>query len=289
MSIQRVSNLPHVPLRKQDSHKGTFGRVLIVAGSPGMSGAAVLSGLGALRSGAGLVYIATSKSVLPIVASAEPSYLTIPLIDDDSGRLKKAALEAITSASQGKDAIAIGPGLGVTPATRKIVRTLFESVEQPMVIDADGLNCLAEEKIDWKSAAGPRVLTPHPGEFARLIDSDISTVQQNREELAVTFAADAGVVLLLKGAGTIVTDGERVYTNTTGNAGMSTGGTGDVLTGIITALLAQKFEPFAAAQLGAFLHGLAGDIAAEELTHPGLIASDLPQYLPKAWKRLQQG
>ncbi|WP_437229399.1 NAD(P)H-hydrate dehydratase [Planctomicrobium sp. SH661] len=285
--IQRVTTLPHIPTRPGDSHKGTFGRVLIVAGSPGMSGAAALSGLGALRGGAGLVYVAVPSSILPIVAAIEPSYLTVPLDVDRNGELGPASLGEVWAAIDGKSACAIGPGLGTHKHARAVVQSVYADAEIPLVVDADALNCLSENTEAIRKHAGPRILTPHPGEFARLIDSDIATVQPRREELAVKFAAENDVVLVLKGQGTIVTDGTQVYTNTTGNSGMSTGGTGDVLTGLTTALLAQKMAPFQAAQFAVFLHGRAGDLAAAELSQPGLIASDLAKYLGRAWLSVQ--
>jgi NAD(P)H-hydrate epimerase len=155
-----------------------------------------------------------------------------------------------------------------------------------MVVDADALNALATQTARLTQHAGPRILTPHPGEFARLIGSDIPTVQSARQKLASEFAARHEIVVVLKGRGSVVTDGARTAVNATGNSGMATGGTGDVLTGLIAALLAQGMEPFDAARLGVRLHGLAGDLAAAELSEPGLIASDLPRYLPRAWREL---
>ncbi|HID21637.1 MAG TPA: NAD(P)H-hydrate dehydratase, partial [Planctomycetaceae bacterium] len=258
--------------------------------SRGMSGAASLAGLGALRGGAGLVYLAVPESVLSIVASAEASYLTIPLPSDpDRGTLADEALPAVQTAVEGKDAVAIGPGLGNRPSVGRIVTWAAERVTHPLVIDADGLNVLAGHTDLLKRAAGPRVLTPHPGDFARLIGTDIRTVQAQREELAARFAAEHGVVVVLKGHGTVITDGQRLAVNPTGNSGMATGGSGDVLTGLIAALLGQRMNAFDAAQLGAHLHGLAGDLAAKELSDVALIASDLPNFLGRAWKEMQRG
>lgn len=287
MSVQRIDELPDPPSRAADAHKGSFGRVTIIAGSRGMSGAAVLSGLGALRGGAGLVYVAVPDAIVSAVAGIEPSYLVIPLPDDDRGRIAEGARAVLEETLPQQSAVAVGPGLGQTDQTAKLVRELYETVRSPLVVDADGLNVLAEGIGDL-NAAGPRILTPHPGEFARLIDSDVATVESDREQLAAGFATEHQVVLVLKGHRTIITDGARVAVNTTGNNGMSTGGSGDVLTGLITALLAQGMPPFEAAQLGAHLHGLAGDIARDELSAPGMIASDLASSLSAAWKRLLQ-
>ncbi|TWU14934.1 ATP-dependent (S)-NAD(P)H-hydrate dehydratase [Symmachiella macrocystis] len=285
MALERVTELPELPARKTDSHKGSFGRVLLIAGSRGMSGAACLSGMGALRGGAGLVFVAVPSGIVSIVAGREPSYLNIPLPEDEAGRLHASATETLQDEVTKPDVIAIGPGCGQSQAVTDIVTWLYRDIDKPLVVDADGLNALST--LDTlPPAAGPRILTPHPGEFARLTRTDIKTVQQAREEMATEFAAAHGCVVLLKGAGTIITDGHRVAVNSTGNSGMATGGSGDVLTGLIAALLAQGLPVFEAAQLAAHLHGLAGDLAAAELSEPGLIASDLPRYLPAAWLRV---
>ncbi|MCX7423628.1 MAG: NAD(P)H-hydrate dehydratase [Planctomycetia bacterium] len=285
--MQHITTLPSAPARPTDGHKGTFGRVLIIGGSRGMSGAPSLAGVGTLRGGAGLVYVAVPHEILPIVASIEPSYLTIPLATHaETGTLSVAALPALKQACDGKEAIAIGPGLGLTRDIILIVTALYREIALPMVIDADALNALATQPEALKQSAGPRVLTPHLGEFARLLGLDIARVQFQREKLAAEFAKTYGVIVLLKGPRTVITDGERMAINLTGNSGMATGGTGDVLTGLIAALLGQGMPPFEAAQLGAHLHGLAGDLAVTELSQPGLIASDLPKYLGRAWKHL---
>jgi len=285
--MQYIKTLPSPPARPADGHKGTFGRVLIIGGSRGMSGAPSLAGLGALRGGAGLVFVAVPHEILPIVASIEPSYLTIPLAThEEQGGLSFEALPALRRASVGKEAMAIGPGLGTSRDIAAIVTTLYAEFPQPLVVDADALNAFAGQPDALRRTSGLRVLTPHPGEFARLLGTDIATVQGQREKLAADFAKAHRVIVLLKGPRTVITDGERIAINLTGNSGLATGGSGDVLTGLIAALLGQGMLPFAAAQLGAHLHGLAGDLAAAELSQPGLIASDLPRFLAAAWKRL---
>lgn len=287
MDIERITELPKPPARPADGHKGTFGKVLIIGGSVGMSGAAALAGLSALRGGAGLVFVAVPEPVLPAAAAFEASYLTISLPADADGRIAGDAASALMERIDEFDAVAIGPGIGRSSALTELVRTLFIESPVPLVVDADGLNALAEAAgRTLPGRKGARILTPHPGEFARLIGGDVATVQSRREELAVEYAAANNLVLLLKGPGTIITDGKRLAVNTTGNPGLATGGSGDVLTGLIASLLGQGLPPFEAAQLGAHLHGLAGDLAAEELSQPGLIASDLPRFLPFAWKRL---
>ncbi len=283
-TLKRISDIPQLPSRAVDSHKGSYGRVVIIGGSIGMSGAISLAGLGALRGGAGLVYLGCPKSIWSAVAAIEPSYLTVPL-EDTNGRLAIPSIPEILTACQNADAVAIGPGLGQSDDLREVVSHIVRRVDMPCVVDADALNLLVDRLEILATTPAVRVLTPHPGEFARLTGLTTAAVQANRESLAIEFAQRHKVVLVLKGAGTIVTDGHRVFINRTGNPGMATGGTGDVLTGLITALIAQGADPFDAACLGCHLHGLAGDIAAEELSPPGLIASDLPRYLPRAWKR----
>lgn len=291
MSIPIEDRLPAPPPRPDEGHKGTFGKALIVAGSRGMSGAACLAGLGALRGGAGLVQVAVPAGILPVVAGVEPSFLTAPLPEDGAGRFSRQAQKELLSMAGGASATAIGPGWGASSDLVELAHAMFTGLAGPLVIDADGLNALAKSSGGWPRAPGgaPRVITPHPGEFARLVGMTASEVQSNRETLAAEFAAQNCLVVLLKGHRTIITDGQRLAINTTGNSGMATGGTGDVLTGLVTALLAQGMVPFDAARLAAHLHGLAGDLAARELSRPGLIASDLPHYLAKAWLELGTG
>lgn len=287
MDVQYVTWLPPLPKRPVEAHKGTFGSVLIAAGSRGMSGAACLAGLGALRGGAGLVTVAVPAGIQAIVAGVEPAYLTLALPEDGEGRIAGSARSTLEIALARNDVLGCGSGWGMSDSVLSLTEWIYKSVEKPVVLDADAINACGRLAGVFSSLPpAPRVLTPHPGEFARLLGCDTSAVQANREQLAVEFAARTGCVLVLKGAGTIITDGQRVAENTTGNSGMATGGTGDVLTGVIAALIAQGFAAFEAAQLGAHLHGLAGDIAAAELSQPGLIASDLPRHLGLAWKRL---
>ncbi len=268
--------------REPESNKGDFGRVLVVAGSRGMSGAAVLCGSAALRGGAGLVTVAGPEEILPIVAAGNPCYLTAPLSNDREGKLANVTAKVL-ELGQANDVAAVGPGLGRSAQISKLIAELVGNIQIPLVLDADGINALINQTDSLKNHTAPIILTPHPGEFARLIGCDVPTVQAHRQELALEFAAKFQVNLVLKGHGTIVTDGRQVYHNQTGNPGMATGGTGDVLTGLIAALLGQKLAPFAAAQLGVYLHGLAGDLAQQELGQISLIASDLLSFLPKAF------
>lgn len=279
--------IPPLPDRPSDGHKGTFGRVLICGGSNGMAGAVALAGVSALRSGAGLVTLAIPQAIGGAVSAIEPSYMTIPLADDSDGRISHGALPALESKLAEMNAAAIGPGLGRSADLDQIVKQLYRRAANPLVIDADALNSLADQSDILTDHAGPRVLTPHPGEFGRLLGLSVSDVQQNREKLAQEFAAEHQTTLVLKGAGTIVTDGNYTYTNETGNAGMATGGTGDILTGVIVSLIAQGMTPFDAASLAVYVHGHAGDLAAEELSQRGMIASDLIEFIPYAWRDLE--
>ncbi len=285
--IGRITGHPAAPPRPANAHKGTFGRVLVIAGSRGMSGAASLAGLGALRGGAGLVYVAVPEGIVPIVAAIEPSYLTIPLPEDSLGRVALNAQDRLEEDLGNFQAVAIGPGWGQSEEIQVLANWLIKSVEQPLVIDADALNALAKMPEILAEAPIPRILTPHPGEFARLSGHDPSDIGKHREELAAEYADRHDVILVLKGRKTVVTDGQKLAVNSTGNSGMATGGTGDVLTGLIAALLGQGMAAFDAARLGVYLHGMAGDLAAEQLSEPALIASDLPRFLPEAWKKLQ--
>ena len=286
MEIQIVAHIPKLKPRAVDSHKGDFGKVCIVAGSLGMSGAAALAGRSALRGGAGLVRVATPKSILPVVASIEPSYTTIALAEDGSGRISAEAISVILEAAGQSDAMAFGPGVGAGAELRTVLARLLEEDGLRLVIDADGLNNLAGLG-DWPGKVKAKVvLTPHPGEMKRLWAGLIrEPMPPKRREQALQFAQRTGTVVALKGAGTVVTDGEKVYINKTGNPGMATAGSGDVLTGVITALLGQGLSEFEAAVLGVYIHGLAGDIAAGKIGQVGLIATDIADTLGEAFLR----
>jgi len=276
--------IPHLPPRAPDSHKGTFGHALLVGGSRGMSGAISLAGMAALRSGAGLVTVATPEACLDVVAGFEASYMTVPLACDDQGRLAEAAHRRIVELAAKCTSLGCGPGMQLTEAVMALVGRLYVELAQPMVVDADALNALATQPDLFSRHAGPRIVTPHPGEFARLVGIEKLNPAE-REERAKDLAIRGNLVVVLKGHQTIVTDGHDLYVNTTGNPGMATGGCGDVLTGIIAALAGQHLSPFAAAQLGVYVHGLAGDLAAQEVGEISLIASDLLRYLPAAFQR----
>ena len=278
-----------VPRRPAASHKGTYGRVCIVAGSTGMTGAAALASEAALRAGAGLVTLAVPKHLNPILESLLPEVMTLPMPETEAGSLAASGTSTILEfAERTKSVLAIGPGLSQNPETTTLVHQLVrENQEQGlglrMVIDADGLNALAQTKELLSFLNGEAVLTPHPGEMARLTNTSIPTLEADRISTAQQFANKHSVTLVFKGAPTVTgTPNGDVWINSTGNPGMATGGMGDLLTGIIAGLMAQGISSEKAAALGVYLHGLAGDIAAEKLGMHGLIASDVLKAVPQA-------
>lgn len=291
MDLERIDSIPTLPPRPRDAHKGRFGSVLLLAGSRGMAGAAALAGMAALRSGAGLVRIAAPAEVQPTVAGFDPSYMTYPLATDADGRIDfSRARPALESLLESATVVAVGPGLGLSPSIRSLVRFLVESTDKPLVIDADGLNALVDQTEILSGLTRPVVLTPHPGEFGRLTGRTVAAVQADREGSAVDLARTSEpLVVVLKGAGTVVTDGARIFVNPTGNPGMATGGVGDVLTGIVASLLAQRAPAFEAAQLGVYVHGIAGDVARDHDGEVGLIAGDVVDALPDAFVHLGAG
>lgn len=280
--------LPQLPPRDADGHKGTYGRLLLVGGSRGMAGSISLTGMAALRSGAGLVTIATPRCVQATVASFCPAYMTIGLADNGEA-FSGAAEEPLMELAEKADVVAIGPGLGESDELDHIVGRLKHELRQPVIIDADGLNALVRVPLGLDDSGGPRILTPHPGEYGRLIgekvEDDLDLRPAQARSLADTDLSNQTVVVL-KGAGTVVADSERYAINATGNPGMATGGTGDVLTGVIAALAAQGLDPWDAARLGVYVHGLAGDLAAEDLGQVSLMAPDLLDYLPGAFQQV---
>lgn len=278
-----------VPPRLTASHKGTYGRVLVVAGSTGMTGAAALASEAALRAGAGLVTLATPKHLNPILEGLLPEVMTLPLPETEAGSLSVSATSTILEFSEKtKSVLAIGPGLSQHPDTVALVQQLVrENREQElgrrMVVDADGLNALSQAPEVISLLDGEAILTPHPGEMSRLTNTSVSSLEADRIRTAQQFASEHNLTLVFKGAPTVtgLPSGD-VWINSTGNPGMATGGMGDVLTGIIAGLMAQGHSSETAAVLAVYLHGLAGDIAAEALGMPGLIASDVLKAVPQA-------
>ena len=269
--------------RYPDTHKGDYGHLMVLAGSLGKAGAAVMAARGALRTGAGLVSVAVPNSIVPIVQQQIFEAMCIPSAESIDGTLGIGAEGELLKAAEKMSACAIGPGLSTHYETVQVVRNLIQRLAIPMVIDADGLNAIAGSLNILKKVKAPVILTPHPGEMGRLLGLTSVDVQKDRIRTASDFAVKYNVTLVLKGAGTAVAGpGGEVFINSTGNPGMATGGTGDVLTGMIGSLLAQDYPAVQAACLGVYLHGLAGDLAAKEKGEMGMIAGDLIEKIPEA-------
>jgi len=285
--LEAADVAPLFPRRPRDAHKGTYGHLLVLAGSVGKTGAAALCARAALRSGVGLVTVGTAASAQPTVAALSLEAMTEPLPETGARTVAMKARETIVALAEARTAVAIGPGLGLDDETRALARVLVATLPRPMVVDADALTALADHLDVLGDARTPRVLTPHPGEMARLIGASVADVQRDRLGVARAFATTHGVHLVLKGARTLIAgpDG-RVLINPTGNAGMASGGTGDVLTGILGALLARGIEVARAVPAGVYLHGLAGDVAAERVGEEALIASDVIEAFGEAFRRL---
>lgn len=278
-----------LPPRPGDSHKGTYGYLLVIAGSVGLTGAACLTCEAALRAGVGMVTLGVPQSLNIAMESRLTETMTCPLPETDAQSLSPAAFNEIADLSKRMHVLAIGPGLSTHPETRKLVRKVVQEIHLPMVIDADGLNALAGHLDVIASRTGPTIICPHPGEFSRLTELTIPEIQRNRPPLAREYADRWRVELIMKGAPSLVaTTRGDVYVNTTGNAGMATAGSGDVLTGILAALLCQGLNAPDAAVLGTYLHGLAGDAAAEKYTMWGMVAGDIVHCLPDAWRKLSR-
>ena len=275
--------------RPAEAHKGSCGHVLLVAGSTGKAGAAILAARGAVRGGAGLVTTAVPETIQSIVDAGSLESMTLPLAVETDGDLAPESVEDLLRASEGKAAVALGPGLGLDPGTVDVVRSVVRQCEVSMVLDADGLNILSEHLDDLPDRSAPTILTPHPGEMARLLGMSSREVQEDRFEAARRLARRTDAVVVLKGHRTLICqpDGET-HINPTGNPGMATGGSGDVLTGLLAALLGRGYDPWLAATLGVFLHGLAGDLALDELGAESLAAGDLLAALPRAFQRLEE-
>ncbi|MGB7294477.1 MAG: NAD(P)H-hydrate dehydratase [Candidatus Aminicenantales bacterium] len=274
--------------RKKDSHKGTYGHLFIIAGSLGKTGAAVMAGKAALKTGAGLVTVGTPRSCLPIVARGMAELMTEALADTEEGTIAAAAMPQARALLKGKDALLIGPGISTHDSTAEFLTKLVPEINLPVVIDADGLNILAKLPDLLKKLPRPAILTPHPGEFARLVDLPLREIIKRKLELAPAFAQKHGVHLILKGYRTLTCapDG-RTFINPTGNSGMATGGSGDVLSGMIAGLLMQEKDALRAALAAVYLHGLSGDLAAAKIGERALVAGDLIRFLPRAAKTLE--
>ncbi len=284
--------IPRLPPRALDAHKGSFGHALLIGGATGMTGAISIAGIACLRIGAGLVTLGIPQCSHIVVASFDPNYMTLPLPCDSDGRLNSDAEIALSLLLNRASCVAIGPGLGRSDASDRVVASLFQNLEGPLLVDADGLNALSESKFWQEIVRGTippinrlRILTPHPGEWARLCGVSAKD-RAGQVAAANDLAARTKCIVLLKGNQTLITNGKDSFINSTGNASMAVGGSGDCLTGILAALVCQGMDGMDAVRLGAHLHGLAGDLAHEELGTPSTLATDLIRYLPAAFRKL---
>lgn len=277
LTHEDVRNL--LPDRNPNAHKGDFGRILLLCGSVGFTGAAALAAIGALRSGAGLVFLGVPQSIYAIEAVKLLEPIVFPLPEQD-GKLSELAIPEIRQRMKQMDAVLIGPGLGQSEGTLAVTKMVLGQFTGPVVVDADGINVLQTHKDVLRERPFPTILTPHDGEFARL-GGDIS---KNRLDSTLKLSKELGCIVLRKGHETIITDGETVYRNLTGNPGMAVGGSGDVLAGMIVSLLGQKLPALEAAACAAWLHGAAGDVCASEMGQYGMLPSDLVEVLPRLLK-----
>lgn len=268
-----------LPDRDAFAHKGCFGKLLLLCGSRGYTGAAALAAMGALRCGAGLVYLCVPESIYEIEAAKllEPIILPVP---DADGKFSKTAIEHLQNMLPNMDAVLIGPGMGVSEGTEQLTQWVLKNCDVPVVLDADGINVISRHMDILRGRTSPTILTPHTGEFMRL--GGVDCADKISETLRI--ANSSGSIIVHKGHRTIITDGSTVYRNITGNPGMAVGGSGDVLSGMITALLGQGITPIEAAACGAWLHGAAGDICAKEIGEYGMLPSDMLQVLPRLMK-----
>ena len=274
--------------RKPSSHKGSFGHLLVIAGSPGMTGAASLTALSALRVGAGLVTLGIPEDLNPILETKLTEVMTLPLPQSKDKTLCKEGFEKIKDFSQKCKAMAIGPGISSTKQTKELISTIIDQLDIPLVIDADGINVLAGELSLLKKYKASLIITPHPGEMGRLVGASVEEIQKDRIGFTMALARRIGAIVVLKGARTVIASKEgNSWVNLTGNPGMATGGSGDILTGIIGGLLAQKLSPLEAAKTGVYLHGYAADLAAQKKGEISLIASDTLETIPEAIRRIK--
>lgn len=272
--------------RPDNANKGTLGSLLCICGCYSMAGAAIMAGKAALRCGLGLLKTALPKSIYPIAAGAIFESVFFPLEETTDGKISKSNIEFLLYEAEKSSAVLIGCGLSVCDDTEALVNSFIEHCTKPLVLDADALNCIANNPDILKKANAPIITTPHPGEMARLVKSTPKDVNESRDKIASCFAKEYGVVTVLKGKDTIIASPDgKIMINRTGNSGMATGGSGDVLAGMTGSLLAQGANPFDTASAAVYLHGLAGDIAAEKLGKISMLPTDLINEIPQAYKR----
>lgn len=275
-----------IPRKKPDSHKGNYGRLLVVCGSEKMPGACIMAAEAAARSGVGLLQIATVKGITPVIASRIPEAMPEPLEADENGFISANNYEKIMSAADKATAVLIGCGLGVTDGTRELVAKLLKNLNCPIILDADGINCISDSIDIIRQVQSSIILTPHPGEMARLCGKSTKDIQSDRLNIAMSFSKEYNATVVLKGAGTIIAGQNNIYVNQTGNPGMAKGGSGDVLSGIIASLSAQGISMLNSSVLGTFVHGAAGDLAAEKKSMQSMTATDIISELPEVFKKL---
>ena len=264
------------PSRKENTHKGDYGKILLLCGSRGYTGAAALSAMGALRTGAGLVYLGVPESIYVIEATKLLEPVVIPFPDED-GMFAQVSSDKVLPMISKMDAILIGPGLGQSDGTQSLLECVLKNAKCPVIVDADGINILSRHKDILRERTAPTILTPHDGEFMRIF----GRITEDRCQCAAELARELGCIVLLKGHRTVITDGASCYINQTGNPGMATGGSGDVLSGIIVSLIGQGVAPLEAAACGAWLHGRAGDLCAKSIGQYGMLPQDMVNVLPK--------
>jgi len=285
--VEEENIIPYFQPRKRDAHKGNYGHLLILSGSLGKTGASVMAGKAALKMGAGLVTIGTPQSCLPIVARAMVELMTEPLPETPEQTFSVDAVDGSLALLRDKDALLLGPGISTNPSTAEFVRTLLPQINVPVVLDADALNILAETPDLLKSLKTTAIVTPHPGEFARLLGTSTKEIVEKKLDLVPKFAQEYGLYLVLKGYRTLIcTPDGHTYVNPTGNPGMATAGSGDVLSGMIASMIVQEKDPLLATLAAVFVHGLSGDIGAQRIGEKALTAGKLITYLPTAIKAL---
>lgn len=279
----------HLPPRKKDTHKGTYGHLFVIGGSPGLTGAVCLACLSALRTGCGMVTAGVPESLNDIFEVKLTEVMTKPLSESGRKTIGILAVEkCLEFIEKTADGVVIGPGISTESGTEEFFRQLLPEIKKPVVIDADGLKLLAKNLDILKKVEKNLVLTPHPGEMSHLTGLSIAQIQENRKNIAIEFAKKYKVIMVLKGNKTVVTDGQSFYINKTGNPGMATAGSGDVLSGNIGSLIVQGLTPYESAKIGVYLHGLAGDLAAKKLGQYSLIAGDIIDFLPVAIRKIEQ-
>lgn len=271
--------LKKLPDRPQNAHKGNFGKLLLLCGSKGYTGAAALSAMGALRCGAGLVYLAVPESIY-IIEATKLTEAIVQSVKDDSGTFSVDAVGQILPMLSNKDAVLIGPGIGLSAGSDAVLTSVLTHYEGPLIIDADGITLAAAHKNLLRGRKGPTIITPHAGEFVRLAGQ----MENDRMSAAIKLSRELNAIVLLKGHNTLITDGYHAYQNPTGNPGMATGGSGDVLAGMIVALIGQGLSALDATACAAWLHGAAGDICADEIGQYAMLPSDIISVLPRLLK-----